>query len=1207
MTLQKILIRNWRYHVRSHLAILLGSMIGCTVLTGALLVGDLLRSKLTHLDQLRLGSAQHAITSSRFFTSQLATRLAQQEPFRQALVVPILQLRGTVLVRDLDGNLLGYTGSVQILGVPSEFWHLFSTQAPDLTGAVAVNEVLARRLQLHLDNLLEIRLPRPSAIPQETLAGRSVDETGTAWHGSILIETRPIKWIVPTDQGGLFSLSPQLDVPSTVYLPLDDLQRRLRDSVLLHNAVNIVLIGYSNPSHDLEHSTRSQALRRALSLADYGLTLRMVGQPARYLSLETNRLLLEDSMSEIACQVANHLGWSAKPTLTYLVNLAWSPLEWSSLLIMAIGASCSSWSPLQAAFAWRSCYYYVPYVTVSILDPTEDHPWGPFYNWDGQRWRRPLDVGEILLTEPAANDLWPFRLWQWRVANHQDLGYIMASYFVESSGWLLQEKTARLRVAGVLSWRGAAVDPNLTPEFPGLRGTSPADWRPPFPRQQWHPEWIRDADDRHWRQHRAAPRAFVSLETAQHLGWLSTQGRWTSIRLAPPLGQQLNHNTSSELANSLLDALDPEKFGFQWVALRHEAHLALQQGPAHMFGGLFLGFSLFLVIAALLLIILLVRLQLLRRANEFGLFLALGFTPMWITRLVIIELGLIIIVGCVLGLPTALAYAWLLFKWIEKQWPTSDVLATRLVPEHQVLGSSYTFCMGLTISLTAAYVAVIWALREIRGFSARSLLAGRLQAEISPSRKNYGSKLGWIIAGSALLGAITCLGFAFTLPSKETAPWFFVSGGLLLLGGLTATNKLVQKVRGDIRRIPWWLWLGLRLVSRHPRRNLLTITLLALATFVISAVEVFYKTRPRDPFVRESGTGGFPLLAESDIPLPFVPGNLSEWQALLPDVSPERLSELLAQLDQWKVRIYGFRVWRGEDVSCLNFYQARRPRVLGVPRHFIDRGGFAFRVSSLRDGSSETNLWKTLTLPHSDFVPMIADAHTADWVLHLEPRQRFYYPGTNMSDIPMRLDGLLVDSVFQNSLLISEHDFARYFPGQPGYAFFLIETKPDASVPSIERMLERLLGEKYGFSTQRTLEVLEKYHRVENLYLQTFQMLGAFGLVLGSCGLAVVLLRNVEESQAELALLQALGYERRKLAYLLLVETSTLVVLGLTVGMVASAASLSPHWFIVGLNLTSVVRILGNLVIVLAVGMAAGLAAIYRVTHLPLLAVLRRE
>ena len=64
-----------------------------------------------------------------------------------------------------------------------------------------------------------------------------------------------------------------------------------------------------------------------------------------------------------------------------------------------------------------------------------------------------------------------------------------------------------------------------------------------------------------------------------------------------------------------------------------------------------------------------------------------------------------------------------------------------------------------------------------------------------------------------------------------------------------------------------------------------------------------------------------------------------------------------------------------------------------------------------------------------------------------------------------------------------------------------------------------------------TAERLAAYLSVENTYLTTFQALGGLGLVLGSLGMAVVLLRAIWERRAELALLRALGYRRSTIGW----------------------------------------------------------------------------
>ena len=53
---------------------------------------------------------------------------------------------------------------------------------------------------------------------------------------------------------------------------------------------------------------------------------------------------------------------------------------------------------------------------------------------------------------------------------------------------------------------------------------------------------------------------------------------------------------------------------------------------------------------------------------------------------------------------------------------------------------------------------------------------------------------------------------------------------------------------------------------------------------------------------------------------------------------------------------------------------------------------------------------------------------------------------------------------------------------------------------------------------------------VQNTYLETFQSLGALGLLLGTLGLATVQFRSVLERRQELALMRAAGFRRGRLA-----------------------------------------------------------------------------
>jgi putative ABC transport system permease protein len=66
------------------------------------------------------------------------------------------------------------------------------------------------------------------------------------------------------------------------------------------------------------------------------------------------------------------------------------------------------------------------------------------------------------------------------------------------------------------------------------------------------------------------------------------------------------------------------------------------------------------------------------------------------------------------------------------------------------------------------------------------------------------------------------------------------------------------------------------------------------------------------------------------------------------------------------------------------------------------------------------------------------------------------------------------------------------------------------------------------------------------------------GLLLGTAGLAIVILRNVQERQAELALLQAVGFSRRQVATTLLIEVAWLVLMGVAIGCGSALLVVAP-------------------------------------------------
>ncbi len=192
-------------------------------------------------------------------------------------------------------------------------------------------------------------------------------------------------------------------------------------------------------------------------------------------------------------------------------------------------------------------------------------------------------------------------------------------------------------------------------------------------------------------------------------------------------------------------------------------------------------------------------------------------------------------------------------------------------------------------------------------------------------------------------------------------------------------------------------------------------------------------------------------------------------------------------------------------------------------------------------------------------------------------------PTSGATKVRLQVVGLLTNSLFQGSLLVGERQFLRLFPSVSGYRFFLIDAPP-SEVAQVQDLLEETL-EDYGFDAQPAAERLAGFMAVQNTYLSTFQSLGGLGLLLGTVGLAMVELRSVLERRRELALMQAVGFRRARLAKMVMIENALLLIVGLAVGVAAALVAVLPH-LIGGGAAIPWLFLLGTLALVLDRGLA---------------------
>jgi ABC-type antimicrobial peptide transport system permease subunit len=192
-----------------------------------------------------------------------------------------------------------------------------------------------------------------------------------------------------------------------------------------------------------------------------------------------------------------------------------------------------------------------------------------------------------------------------------------------------------------------------------------------------------------------------------------------------------------------------------------------------------------------------------------------------------------------------------------------------------------------------------------------------------------------------------------------------------------------------------------------------------------------------------------------------------------------------------------------------------------------------------------------------DEIPAIGDDASITWAMRKKVGDTLDYTDERGNTFKVRIVASAANSILQGTLLIDERAFVEKFPGEAGYRMFLIDA-PSKNVSEISGTLSRALRD-VGLELTPASERLAAFNAVQNTYLNTFQILGGLGLLLGSAGLGIVVLRNVLERRGEFATLQAIGFHKRALRRLVLNEHTVLLGFGLAIGLVSAIVAILPN------------------------------------------------
>ncbi len=715
----------------------------------------------------------------------------------------------------------------------------------------------------------------------------------------------------------------------------------------------------------------------------------------------------------------------------------------------------------------------------------------------------------------------------------------------ETGGRLVADSRA-FRVRGVVPTEAAAHAKQAMPVFPGLEGVdSCAAWDVGLPMDEAK---LKDpANEAYWKQWRETPKAFLTFAAGKAC-FGTAFGEAMSARVA----------AGEREVRDALRALTPAQHGFTVRPLREEG-LAVARGSTD-FKGLFAGMACVLVVAALLLSSLSLSLALERRKGEVALFSALGWSRGTIARVLAAEWSVPLALGAVAGAGAGAGLARVLVWSLGRFWRGAFA------------GSEMGFAFSLPVACAAAGVSAALAfavlLATVRRFARCPPVelwqsAGRESAGAPPSGSSKVRAVWESVVGGALAVAA---GAAMVLsPAGAAANGAFFGAGFLLLVSLllflktagTAWRERSGSRQSAVRSAGG---AGVCRALQAPRRSAPVVILLAVGTFLTIGI-LSMKHDPAAGCERpSSGSGGFASIVTSVAPL-----------------DRERGLELARRASGAK-GVVPVRVREGDEAGCLNMNQPVRPRVLGLEARAMARA----RAFEPEDAGG---VWTALEqpLPDGSIPALAADQTMLQYSLKAKAGAQngtvYEYPGPGGVPVRVRVVGALPvrSGILQGALLVDERLFAEAFP-EAGYRLWLCDYAPyllreaagrrsavsgrrvegNGLISDLRSPTSALRHPEPGVTVETVEERLRLLGSVESTYLDMFLVLGGLGVVLGVFGVALVILRGVEERRGELALLSAVGLPRAAVVRLLAAEYGALTLAGLVVGVVPALVAVQP-------------------------------------------------
>ena len=280
------ILASLRHHWRSHTAVALGVAVATAVLTGALLVGDSVRSSLRDLTLERLGGIEQVLVAPNYFRARLTEELDSAE------ALPAILLNGTLTHGSSKKQ--RRANQISVLSITNDFWLLGESLAPDplADNEVYLTEAIASELKVAPGDEIILRISKLSSIPSDSTLGEKNDPS--------ISRRFKLKAILPSEGLARFSMRPSQHPPRNAFVAIGALQEMLDEP----ERANAILV-----AGPVDHRGFSP------TLSDYGIA---ITEKNNFVQITSENLVLPDGV--VAAAKKTFQESNLQPAVTYLAN-----------------------------------------------------------------------------------------------------------------------------------------------------------------------------------------------------------------------------------------------------------------------------------------------------------------------------------------------------------------------------------------------------------------------------------------------------------------------------------------------------------------------------------------------------------------------------------------------------------------------------------------------------------------------------------------------------------------------------------------------------------------------------------------------------------------------------------------------------------------------------------------------------------------------